>query len=82
MLPGVPKIALIAKIGEDGEPFKVGSKTKVAANDGGRLYLGVNDRVYLHPEDHHYVEGESRRMHAGCYEDNKGEFDVQIKVSN
>ena len=28
MLPGVPKIALIAKIGEEGEPFEVGSEKK------------------------------------------------------
>lgn len=82
MLPGAPKIALIAKIGKEGKPFKIGSGTKISTEYDGQLFLGVNDRVYLHPEDHHYIEGESPQIHAGCYEDNKGEFTVRIRVSD
>jgi len=79
MLPGVPKIILIAKIGEDGEPFEVGSEMRISAEQRqGRLFLGVNDRVYLHPQDHHYKEGVTQQMHTGCYEDNKGEFTAKI----
>ncbi|MFQ5637564.1 MAG: hypothetical protein ACE5IR_06165 [bacterium] len=80
MLPGSPKIALIAKIGEDGTPLKIGASASFSTERKGRLFLGVNDRVYLHPSDHHYVEGESRQMHTGCYEDNKGQFTVQLRV--
>ena len=80
MLPGVPKIALIAKIGEDGTPIKIGRAAIFSADRDGRLFLGVNDRVYLHPSDHHYVEGDPRRMHQGCYTDNKGEFLARIAV--
>jgi hypothetical protein len=82
MLPGVPKIALIAKIGEEGRPFKVGSKVKFVSDREGKLFLGVNDRVYLHPADHHYVEGETRQTHEGCYTDNKGEFIAKISLPN
>lgn len=78
MLPGVPKITLLAKIGEDGEPFEVGSEMRISAERQGRLFLGVNDRVYLHPQDHHYKEGVTQQMHTGCYEDNKGEFTAKI----
>ncbi len=78
MLPGVPKITLLAKIGEDGEPFEVGSEMRIYAERQGRLFLGVNDRVYLHPQDHHYKEGVMQQMHTGCYEDNKGEFTPKI----
>ena len=82
MLPGAPKIALIGKIGEEGNPFKIGNETKISVVLDGRLFLGVNDRVYLHPADHHYVEGNTQQMHTGCYEDNRGEFKVQIKISD
>jgi len=78
MLPGVPKIILIAKIGEDGEPFEVGSEMRISAERQGRMFLGVNDRVYLHPQDHHYKAGVTQQMHTGCYEDNKGEFTAKI----
>ena len=78
MLPGVPKIILIAKIGKDGEPFEVGSEMRISAERQGRLFLGVNDRVYLHPQDHHYKEGVTQKMHTGCYEDNKGEFTAKF----
>ncbi len=82
MLPGAPKIVLIGKIGEEGKPFEVSREVDFSAENGGLLFLGVNDRVYLHPLDHHYVEKDSRQIHAGCYEDNKGEFTARIKVSN
>ena len=82
MLPGVPKIALFAKIGEEGKPFKIGSGTRISAQYDGELFLGLNDRIYLHPQDHHYIEGESRQIHVGCYEDNKGEFTARIRVND
>jgi len=78
MLPGAPKIALIAKIGKEGNPFKIGSGTKISTEYDGQLFLGVNDRVYLHPQDHHYKEGVTQQMHTGCYEDNKGKFRAKI----
>ena len=80
MLPGVPKIALIAKIGEDGTPIKIGKAAILSADRDGRLFLGVNDRIYLHPSDHHYAEGDTRHMHQGCYTDNRGEFLARITI--
>ena len=37
--------ALVAKIGEDGEVFVVGSSQDFVAEEEGRLYLGVNDSL-------------------------------------
>ncbi len=56
--------------------------TKISTQYAGQLFLGLNDRIYLHPQDHHYIEGESRQIHVGCYEDNKGEFTARIRVND
>jgi hypothetical protein len=37
--------ALLAKIGEDGEPFAVGSSLDLVAEEEGRLYFGMNDSL-------------------------------------
>lgn len=42
-VPHVPGGALIGKIGEEGEPFLVGSRHMQYAYQGGRLYLRIND---------------------------------------
>ena len=34
---------LLGRIGEDGEPFVIGSEHEFTADDEGRLYLGIND---------------------------------------
>ncbi|MGI8685383.1 MAG: CHAT domain-containing protein [Acidimicrobiales bacterium] len=38
--------ALLAKIGEDGEPFLIGSEADVPAETEGRLFLGINDGFF------------------------------------
>jgi hypothetical protein len=42
-LPDGPAGALIARIGDDGEPMLVGSERTIRADRAGRLWLGVND---------------------------------------
>ncbi len=37
---------LMGRIGEDGEPFVIGSETEVTADEEGRLFLGINDGFY------------------------------------
>jgi hypothetical protein len=44
VLPSVPHAALIGKVGADGQPFAVGRRAEVTIHDGGRLFLGVNDK--------------------------------------
>jgi Ca2+-binding EF-hand superfamily protein len=44
-LPNQPAGALIARIG-DGPPVLVGNRQSFTANNGGRLYLGVNDDYF------------------------------------
>jgi Caspase domain len=43
LLPSTNHAALIAKIGDQGQPFLVGSSLNTVAYTTGRLYLGVND---------------------------------------
>jgi hypothetical protein len=44
VMPDVPHMALIGKIGAAGAPFVVGRKLETTVNGNGALYLGVNDR--------------------------------------
>ncbi|HNX49648.1 MAG TPA: hypothetical protein PLS53_09175 [Thermoanaerobaculaceae bacterium] len=44
VVPDVPHMALIAKIGESGKGFLVGAAFRGPAPISGRLFLGVNDR--------------------------------------
>ena len=41
-MPGVPTGALIGRIG-NGQPFVIGTQTRVAAPAAGQLFLGIND---------------------------------------
>lgn len=43
VVPEWPHLALIGKVGEDGDPFLVGKEFSGTAVRGGELYLGVND---------------------------------------
>lgn len=43
LVPEWPHLALIGKIGDDGDPFLVGREFSGTAVRGGELYLGVND---------------------------------------
>lgn len=47
LLPTEPHAALIAKVGNGGQPFLVGRGTTHRAADQGRLYLGVNDLAVM-----------------------------------
>lgn len=38
--------ALIGKIGDEGEPFLIGSQKQGTIYGGGRLYLGINDSIH------------------------------------
>jgi len=42
-VPGIPGGALMAKLGHDGKPFKVGTVQTFRAQDYGMLYLAMND---------------------------------------
>jgi hypothetical protein len=42
-VPGIPGGALMAKLGHDGKPFKIGSVQTFRAQDYGMLYLAMND---------------------------------------
>jgi hypothetical protein len=42
-MDGAPYGALVGKIGEDGEPFLIGSNYTFTATTSGDLYLAVND---------------------------------------
>jgi len=44
VLPSAPHIALIGRIGSDGEPFYVGDSFTSGVERSGMLYLGINDR--------------------------------------
>jgi hypothetical protein len=44
VISGAPHIALIGRIGSDGEPFYVGASYTGRADRSGTLYFGVNDR--------------------------------------
>ncbi|MCS7182532.1 MAG: hypothetical protein NZ869_05420 [Thermoanaerobaculum sp.] len=43
LVPEWPHLALIAKVGEDGDPFLVGRRFSGTVIRGGELYLGIND---------------------------------------
>lgn len=43
LVPDWPHLALIGKLGEDGEPFLIGTAYAGTAVRGGVLYLGIND---------------------------------------
>lgn len=43
LVPDWPHLALIGKLGEDGEPFLIGTAYSGTAVRGGVLYLGIND---------------------------------------
>lgn len=46
-LPTQPSGAVIARIGEDGDPFYVGdNKAPIKCRRGGRLFLGINDHNF------------------------------------
>jgi len=47
--------ALVAKIGEDGEPFAVGSELDFTARDGGTLFFRINDTPGITRENAGYV---------------------------
>ena len=64
LLEGANEGALIAKIGENGEPILVGNGTKITGQSG-RLYLGVNDDVY--------------KKYGNGYDDNSGSYSLDIK---
>jgi len=44
VIAAAPHIALIGRIGSDGEPFYVGDSYTAGVTRSGRLFLGVNDR--------------------------------------
>ncbi len=43
LVPEWPHLALIGKVGEDGDPFLVGKEFSGTIVRGGELYLGIND---------------------------------------
>lgn len=43
LVPDWPHLALIGKLGEDGEPFLIGRSCSITVVRGGVLYLGIND---------------------------------------
>ncbi|MGQ9496008.1 MAG: hypothetical protein ACUVRY_07125 [Thermoanaerobaculaceae bacterium] len=43
LVPDWPHLALIGKLGEDGEPFLIGTAYSGTVVRGGVLYLGIND---------------------------------------
>ncbi|MGC8916264.1 MAG: hypothetical protein ACP5NF_04730 [Thermoanaerobaculum sp.] len=43
LVPEWPHLALIGKVGEDGDPFLVGKAFSGTVMRGGELYLGIND---------------------------------------
>jgi hypothetical protein len=56
LLPTERHAALIAKVGDDGQPFLVGRGASHRAGDGGRLYLGVNDLAVMDNSGYYRVE--------------------------
>lgn len=43
LVPEWPHLAVIGKVGEDGDPFLVGKEFSGTTVRGGELYLGIND---------------------------------------
>jgi hypothetical protein len=70
-VPGIPGGALMAKLGHDGKPFKVGSVQTFRAQDYGMLYLAMNDPFsYLfnnvgEVEADIYIDGNSQQTASG-----------------
>lgn len=60
------KGALLAKVGESGKPFKLGTDFKGVIQSSGTLYLGIND---MRPE-----------VDPNAFKDNSGSYTVQITV--
>ena len=56
LLPTERHAALIAKVGDDGQPFLVGAGTSHRAADGGHLYLGVNDLAVMDNSGYYRVQ--------------------------
>ncbi len=46
LAPGLDRYALIGKIGPDGRPFQVASRTTLEVEGPGELFLGVNDEWF------------------------------------
>lgn len=44
VIPAVPHLALIGKVGAEGAPFAVGEHLEATADRDGALFLGVNDK--------------------------------------
>jgi hypothetical protein len=70
-VPGIPGGALMAKLGYDGKPFKIGAVQTFRAQDYGMLYLAINDPFnYLfnnqgEVEANIYVDGGAQSGAAG-----------------
>ena len=51
-MENAPFGALVGKIGEDGEPFFIGSELTHTATTSGELYLAVNDLLPFYDDNH------------------------------
>jgi len=65
-----PFMALCAKIGKDGEWFKVGRKINFTAHQSGKIFFTVNDDIY----------DASGRFRPDWMEDNEGKFIVNVII--
>lgn len=70
---GTSFMCLTGKIGESGEPLKIGSSYSFTARTSGILFLGINDEVV--DENGNIVSDEGLG-----WKDNAGSFSVQINI--
>lgn len=68
--------SLIGKIGKNGKPFAIGSRSVFTASDAGTLYLGVDDS-FSDERGNLLPEAELQRE---IYDNNRGSFSVTIRV--